>query len=66
MKRFTKFQLNERLRLHALWVEGNPEGVRAYFAKADLRRVDFSGADLRRADLYRTDFYEANLFGVII
>jgi len=43
-------QLNEVLRLHAKWLNGDADGVRA-----DLRGADLTGADLSRADLSRAD-----------
>jgi len=48
-------KLTEILKLHKLWLEDNPDGVRV-----DLRRADLQGADLRRADLRGAD-----LWGVI-
>jgi hypothetical protein len=58
--------LQETLRLHASWLEGNAEGRRADLSGADLRRANLAvaklaGADLRRADLSGADLRRANL-----
>ena len=49
-------KLTEILKLHKLWLEDNPDGVRV-----DLRRADLQGADLRRADLRGADLAGADL-----
>jgi hypothetical protein len=71
--KMTKEELTEILRLHGLWVEGNPEGKRADLSGADLYGEDLSRAKLSRANLYgadlsganlsRANLYEANLSG---
>ena len=43
--------LQEVLRLHALWLSGDTDGVRADLCGADLCNADLRGADLRRAGL---------------
>lgn len=47
-------KLQEILRLHKLWLEGKPEGVRADLRGADLCNAGLRGADLRGADLDRS------------
>jgi uncharacterized protein YjbI with pentapeptide repeats len=49
-------ELNEHLRLHKLWLEGNSEG----------RRANLSGADLGRAYLSRAYLSGANLSGAYL
>lgn len=58
--------LIETLRLHDLWLRGEPGGVRASLSGADLREAslrgaNLSGADLRRANLRRADLRRADL-----
>ncbi len=65
--------LTETLRLHALWLGGDPVGVRADLSRTDLiganlrranlRRADLIGADLRGANLHLADLTEAYLIG---
>ena len=45
----TATELQEVLRLHRLWLQDDPEGVRANLSRADLSWVDLRGADLRGA-----------------
>ena len=64
-------ELDEVLRLHALWLADNTEGKRADLHYADLSEADLSGAvlseanlrgaTLRYADLREADLSEANL-----
>ena len=42
----TQKQITEKLRLHALWLKGNAQGVRANLWGADLSVAYLSGADL--------------------
>jgi hypothetical protein len=71
-------ELNEVLELHKMWLDGEPEGRRAYLYRAALRRADLrslsfqrsylaeadlSGADLRGATLFGADLSKANLTG---
>lgn len=56
MKKLTQEQLDEVLRLHKLWVDVVPGGVRA-----NLSGLDFTGANLTGADLTGVDFTGANL-----
>jgi len=48
-------QLQATLKLHKLWLDGNPTGRRADLCGADLRRADLRGADLCQADLREAD-----------
>lgn len=62
----TAKNLQEILRKHTLWLNGNPDGEKAtlYGAdlyRADLRRAALYGADLRRANLYGADLSCANI-----
>ena len=61
MKTYTKKELAEVLRLHKLWLEDNPKGIRANLRWADLSLADLSWADLRSADLRWADLSWANL-----
>ena len=61
MSTYTQEELNEILRLHNLYLENDPEGVRADLEDADLENADLSNADLRRADLRFADLRHANL-----
>jgi len=66
-------KLTEILHLHALWLEGAPEGERADLRAANLRDANLHGANLRGAnlrganlryaDLRRADMSDANLYG---
>ena len=51
MKRITQEELAVFLRKHKLWLEGDPNGERAYLCGADLCGADLCGADLCGADL---------------
>ena len=61
MSTYTQEELNEILRLHNLYLENDPEGVRADLEDADLENADLSNADLRRADLRFADLKNADL-----
>ena len=61
MKTYTKKELAEVLRLHKLWLEDNPKGIRANLRWADLSLADLSWADLRSADLRLADLRSAIL-----
>ena len=63
----TAKNLQEILRKHALWLNGDPDGEKATLYGADLRRInlyraDLSGVDLRRATLYGADLRRVNLY----
>ena len=55
--------MKEKLRLHKLWTEGNPEGTRANLANMDLIGTNLTAADLSRSNLAYTDLSGANLTG---
>ena len=62
----TAKNLQEILRKHTLWLNGDPDGEKADLNGVDLRRVnlyraDLSGANLCRANLYGADMSDANL-----
>ena len=64
----TATELQEVLRLHGLWLDDDPEGVRADLSGANLSGADLRGDDLRwanlcGADLSGADLSEANLGG---
>ena len=78
IKTFTKSELNEILKKHALWLICDPNGSKADLSEANLSEADLRGADLseanlcgaylrranlRGADLSEADFYRANLCG---
>ena len=54
-------KLNEILKKHQKWLDGDPDGERANLRWADLQGADLQGADLRWADLQ-----EANLFNTCL
>lgn len=62
----TKTELNEILKAHKKWLNGDEDGKRADLSRADLRGADLrwadlKGADLRWADLRGADLSEADL-----
>ena len=54
-------ELNEILRLHAMWLRGEDGGKRAILYGADLRGANLCEADLRGANLCGADLRGANL-----
>jgi hypothetical protein len=58
-------QLNtkEVLKLHTLWLQGDPRGVRANLSGANLSWANLSWANLYKADLSRADLSGADLSG---
>lgn len=59
----TAKNLQEILRKHTLWLNGDPDGEKAILYGADLRRADLSGANLCRTNLYGANLSGANLYG---
>ena len=57
--------LKETLRLHNLWLDGSPDGVRAHLQGANLRSADLRVANLRSADLRVANLPGADLRGAI-
>ena len=58
MKKYTELELKDILEKHSLWLERDPNGVRA-----DLSGTDLSGATLYGANLYGANLSGANLSG---
>ena len=58
-----KTELDEIVRLHALWLKGDSSGKKAYLSGADLSGAYLSGADLSGAYLSDADLSGANLSG---
>jgi hypothetical protein len=58
MKTYTAEQIKETLRLHKLWLDGDPSGVRA-----NLRGANLQGANLRDANLRDANLQVGNLQG---
>ena len=63
MATHTPEQLQEILRLHKSWLNGEGEGQRADLSSADLRGADLSSAVLRGADLSSAVLRGADLRG---
>lgn len=63
MYRKIKKHLNEIIELHSKWLKNDPEGVRADFSDADLRRANLSGVDLSMANFFSCNLSGANLAG---
>lgn len=51
-RKISKEDLQEVLRLHKLWVEGHPDGVRANLRMANLRWAYLKEANLQGVDLW--------------
>ena len=49
MKTYTTAELKDILNKHALWLRGDPSGVRANLSEADLYGADLRGASLSDA-----------------
>ena len=73
MKTYTTTELKDILNKHALWLRGDPSGVRANLSGTnlsysnlygvDLSYSNLSNADLRGANLYRANLSGTNLYG---
>jgi hypothetical protein len=59
----THAELQEALRLHRLWLEHDPEGVRANLSGASLCGASLYGANLREANLREANLSGADLCG---
>lgn len=55
--------LHEKLRLHAMWLRKERDGICADFCGADLPSVDLRGVDLRGAKLFEANLRHAQLNG---
>lgn len=63
MKTFTKEEIQEILRKHQLWLDGEEGGERADFSGADLTDADLRVENLRVANLRSANLTGANLTG---
>ena len=61
MRTISRDELNEALRMHRMWVNGECGGERADLRGANLSRADLRGANLCGADLRGADLRGANL-----
>jgi uncharacterized protein YjbI with pentapeptide repeats len=58
LRKISRKELQEILRLHSLWLNDDPDGL-----IADLRGANLSGVDLQDADLRGANLSGANLLG---
>jgi hypothetical protein len=58
--------ISETLRLHTLWLAGDPAGVRANLSYANLHGANLHGANLHGANLNGANLRGANLRGAIL
>ena len=49
MDRDIKKNLDEILELHSKWLDNQPDGKRADFSNADLKKINLSGVKIGRA-----------------
>ena len=63
MKNISKEELNEILKKHKMWLNGEVGGERADLRGADLRSIHLRFADLRFADLRGADLRGTDLRG---
>lgn len=67
MKKHTKYELDEILRIHLLWLKDDQSGKMADLSWANLSGADLSGSYLSRANLtnvqndYLTSFFLCNV-----
>ena len=59
--KMSQTKLNEIVRLHGLWLAGDPAGVRADLRGADLTEMNLMWANLARVNLTGADLTEMNL-----
>ena len=57
----TQDDLNKIIELHKKWLNGDPDGKRAYLRGSDLSGSDLSGSDLRGSDLSGSDLSGCDL-----
>ena len=55
-------RLNEILKKHTKWLNGEPDGEQANFQGKNLRGVNFQGANLQEANFRGTNLFGANFF----
>jgi hypothetical protein len=61
MKKISQEKLNEKLRLHELWLNAKVDGVRLDLRDFDLRGSDLNKSDLRFSDLSYSDLKFSDL-----
>jgi hypothetical protein len=66
MKTYTPAELKNILKLHAKFLRGESDGVRADISRTNLLGANLSGADLEDANLSRADLSCANLSGAVL
>ncbi len=59
----TKQELQEILKLHQKWLDGEEGGQRANLREADLQEANLQEADLQEANLQEANLWGANLRG---
>jgi hypothetical protein len=59
----TPEQIREILRLHKLWLDQDPQGIKANLQRANLQRADLQNANLQGANLQRANLQGADLYG---
>ena len=59
----TQDDLNKILELHKKWLNGDPDGKRAYLSRSNLRGSNLRGSDLRDCDLRDCYLSGSNLSG---
>jgi hypothetical protein len=63
MKTYTAEQIKETLRLHKLWLDGDPSGVRANLRDANMQNANLQGANMRFANMRNADMRDADMRG---
>jgi hypothetical protein len=76
MRKYTQEELNNILKLHKMWLNGDSNGVRANFSdtdcsgvnfyETDLTRANFSGANLTRANFSGANLYKVNFDEILL
>ena len=61
LKKISKEELKEKLKLHEKWLNGEKEGVKLDLRNTDLRYTDLINANLKYADLSYADLSCADL-----
>ena len=62
MKKYTKAELDNILKLHVMWLKSEVGGMRADLSYADLSYADLFNANLSYANLSYADLFNADLF----
>ena len=63
MAKLNEEQIDEILRKHQMWLDGDSAGDRANLSNADLRGANLSSANLYSANLSKANLSSANLYG---